>query len=476
VNQKSSKAASASLDARLRTLLHALGGALLIALSLFADEMLGHEPEWGALESLALIIGLVLALSGLIVTEGVLARVGTNLCLSLIALFTVVGIAEVFFRMIDFDFAYQERAYERTPPFYRQPIEPTGTTYFRRRGPEVWTGQVLNTQLAYYNVSPNPYVDEPPISVRYDSMGFRDSRQLKDWDVVVAGDSFTELGYLAEEQLFTSIIGELLDKRVRNLGVSQTGPFTHLSYLRDYGLAASTKHAMIVFFEGNDFWELNTEFLDEIEWRTTGEREYRRFQRQTSVLRAIDHLLQVPQTRTIGPDSSIQAYFHSTDGEIPITLVYSPPTAAEVLADESTVDAMEEFARSYSDFGNQNELTLWLAFMPSKLRAVHGHVRFADNAEQRFKRWEPNDLAQLVSDYCGRYGIRFIDLTQAIADETGASRTMLYNTIYDTHLNGAGSALVGRELARHMQAYESSSTADPQRQGSPRHQPRQGTD
>lgn len=430
-----------------------------MALSLCADRLLGRASEWGMVETATLLTGLAIILSGLFGNE-VLQRTSTNVSLLVFTIFIVAGAAEGFFRVIDYDFNYQERAYFRTPPFYRQPIEPTGVAFFKRSGPEEWTGQVLTTQLRYYNVSPNPYTDEPVITVRYDSAGFRNPDDLTDWEVAVVGDSFTELGYLPYDQLFTTILGRILDKRVRNLGVSQTGPLTHLSYLRDYGVAASTEHAVIVFFEGNDFWDIIDEFADTMSQERTGQRKYRSFERQKSMLRAFDQLLHVPQTRSIDADSSIQAYFRSATGEIPITLVYTPPTASEALADRRMVDALHEFFRSYSDFGEENNLTLWLALMPAKIRIVHGHVRFADKAADRFRQWKPSDLPQVLSDISSSYGVRFVDLTPSLMRETVRSRTLLYNTIYDTHLNALGSSVVAHELARHILSCDSTSRAE----------------
>ena len=58
------------------------------------------------------------------------------------------------------------------------------------------------------------------------------------------------------DQLFTTILGKMLNIRVLNLGVSHTGPLTQLSYLQDYGVSPSTKHVVIVFYEGNDLSDL----------------------------------------------------------------------------------------------------------------------------------------------------------------------------------------------------------------------------
>lgn len=76
------------------------------------------------------------------------------------------------------------------------------------------------------------YRNERPVTVAYDEQGFRNPDDLIDWDIVVVGDSFVELGYLPYEDLYTTRLGRLLGCRVKNLGCSYTGPFTYDYYLK----------------------------------------------------------------------------------------------------------------------------------------------------------------------------------------------------------------------------------------------------
>lgn len=193
----------------------------------------------------------------------IISRVSTNLCLILLSLLVSLAVGGVFLRSIDFDFASgEDRAWRQVPIFFRVPMASSGETFFKRHGPEQWTGQVLNTRLKQVGVLPNPYANEPVITVAYDRNGFRNPEPMTDWAIAVAGDSFTELGYLPDEQLFTSILARILNVSVKNLGASYTGPLTQLSYLNDYGIAARTKHTIIVFYESNDLKDLGDEYKE----------------------------------------------------------------------------------------------------------------------------------------------------------------------------------------------------------------------
>jgi hypothetical protein len=438
------------LSRRLRLAVHMLAGGMLALLAVFADPILGRPREWGAVESATLAAGLLIAVAGLVLRGGRLADRAAGLCLAVIAILITLAAAEGVVRVLDLDVARQERAWRSIAPFYRQPTVSTGEVFFRREGPETWTGQVINTQMKLYRVTPNPYVDEPVVTIRYDALGFRAAGDLDDWEVAIAGDSFTELGSLTDDELHTTILGRLLGVRVRNLGVSQTGPLTHLHYLQEWGLAPSTRHVVIAFFEGNDLWDLRDEYRALARWRATGEREYREIDGGASILRTLDGMWQAWRRPAIGPDSAVQAWFRGRDGDMPVTLAYTPESSADVRGDDELRAALDHFFQGYAAFGREAGVTPWLAYMPVKLRSAHGRLRFPEGRHGVYARWEPSDLPDLVAGYAARHGIRFIDLSPALAAETARSGLLPYHTIYDTHLNALGAEVVARELARHM--------------------------
>jgi hypothetical protein len=437
-------------ERRVRLVVHGLAGGMLLLLALFADPLLGRPRVWGGGNTAALVLGVAIVLLGLRRRPDRLAGLTANACVSLLAVFGALALAEVCFRVLDVELARPERAWRQIAPYYRQPTVPLGEVFFRRQGPEVWTGQVINTQMRRYRVSPNPYASEPVITVRYDSLGFRAVGDPHDWEIVVAGDSFTELGYLPDEQLFTTLLGQRLNARVRNLGVSQTGPLTQLSYLQHFGVAPATKHAVIVFFEGNDLWDVREEYERLEHWRRTGEREQRTVAGPSSLIRLLDATIQAYRTPPIGPDASIHAHFAGRDGKLPITLVYEPASAAEVKADTTLMRALEQFFTGYGEWGREHGIRTWLAFMPTKLRAAHGHLRFAAEGDEPFARWTPTDLPDLIARFAASHGIEFVDLTPAIAAAMDSTGEFLYNSIYDTHLNEAGSSVVADALAERI--------------------------
>lgn len=441
---------------RTRVLLHLLAGSAVILVSVLADHILSQPRVWGPTQSLALVTGFVIIAIGFLpMPMGIIYRVSNNLSLILLTVFVFTAVAEGFFRLIGYDFAVEERAWRKTPIYYRKPMAPTGDVFFKRTGPEQWTGQVLNTQVKLLGILPNPYSAEPVITVEYDRKGFRNPDHLSDWSIAVAGDSFTELGHLPYEQLFTSILAKILDISVSNLGTSQTSLLTHLSYLEDYGIAAGTKHAMIVFFEGNDLEELASEYNDLIRWRNTGQRDYREFRKQSSLVKALRQLPEQVGSMRIARDyiqsRTIGVYFKSSRGNVPVTIYDTPPDRSQL--SNETMQQLDYFFSQYADFGKTRQITVWLAYMPSKRRVLHGRIEFSAGASDELKSWQPTDLPEVISELCDQYGIKFIDLTPSLVRETGLKKQLLYNSIFDSHLNSSGSMVVGQELARRFSGW-----------------------
>lgn len=432
-------------------LLHLLAGAALVLLAITADPILGQASRFGALQATALGTGVVLAGAGLL-DRGRFSRFTADACLVVLAVLGALALAEVTFRAAGFDFnAGRTRAMRAVPPFYRQPTVPLGEGFFRRPGPERWRGPVLFTRLRQLGVHPNPYGGEPSIDVVYDRQGFRNEESLTDWEIAVAGDSFTEMGYLPQRQLFTSLLATALRTRVKNLGASYTGPLTQLAYLRVYGLAPGTRTFVVVFFEGNDLKNLAAEQAALARVKASGRRDLREIPPQPSPVRALATALARARPGLELPPSRlnyVQAHFRSSRGHVPVTLVYTPPGRAEVT--DETREAMEGFLRDYAALAVQRGAAAWLAYMPCKERVLHPWLEFAPSTPAALRSWRPTDLPELVREMSARHGVTFLDLTPALAEETGHTGELLYNGVYDSHLNARGSGVVADALAAHL--------------------------
>lgn len=377
--------------------------------------------------------------------------VAANLVLIMLAIAFVIGVLEISFRLVDFDFEHQEESFKTVPIFFRQPNVPVGEVFFRRPGPDIWTGQVLASGLRVAGGVDDVYRDEPQVTIEYDKLGFRNPDNLTDWDVVVVGDSFVELGFLPYEDLFTTQVGVLAHVRVKNLGVSFSGPLTYDFLLKEYGRAEHARHSMMVFYEGNDIVDLLREKEDLDKFRITGLRTYRTIIRQTSFIQAVYRKVLTGNNATSQPRQIFQnSFFVSNSGEFPLTVSATPPGKSDLAVEQR--DALGEALADWARISRGYEMTPWLVYIPSKRRVFEGHLRLAPNALRDLINRAPSNLPDYVRELSEQNGIRFIDPTPALVAETEKGN-LTYNPIWDAHLNRPGAHIVAQFIATALNNY-----------------------
>jgi hypothetical protein len=119
-----------------------------------------------------------------------------------------------------------------------------------------------------------------------------------------------------------------------------------------------------------------------------------------------------------------------------------PPEKMPESQQEALRLALDEWAAAAKAQGAKP----WLMYLPLNNRIYDGLVRFDSSVPAELRDWKPHDLPNLVERLCREREIAFIDTIAALraAAEKG---TLVYNTIYDTHLNAEGARIVGEVLA-----------------------------
>ncbi len=361
------------------------------------------------------------------------------------ALAITVLVLEVVCRLLRVDFDFKARAFARVPIFYRQPVVPVGPGFLRRPGPARWTGRVIATWLRLMGAADDGYGAEPAVTITYDRLGFRNPEDLHDWGVVVVGDSFTELGFLPYQELFTTRLGRHLRTGVKNLGVSYTGTFTQTFYLREYGRGPHTTDAVVVFFEGNDLTDLvdehrRMERAREGKGPAEGRSLIENLKPQSSFVIATYRFLNYLRAPRRPPPQLVNAYFTTERDRAPVTLSYRPVAVRELSEPEKTLAA--EAIRGWGTTARDLGLRPWLAFMPCKERVLDGHlVGLGGEPLPPFA----SDIPAFIAALAAENGIRFVDITprlRALAD----ARRLPFNGVWDSHLNRLGSRTVARSL------------------------------
>ncbi len=363
-----------------------------------------------------------------------------QLSLALASLGVGLAALEGLGRLAGVDFHKLDRRYRALAPFYRKPDLPTGEGLWRRAGPLSWRGQVLRSGVRAVGLPDDVYRDEAPLRVRHDREGFRNESRVPAWEVAVAGDSFTELGHLPYAELFTSHLARRTGWRVRNLGVSHTGPLSHLHFLQQWGVSPATRHLIIAFYEGNDWEDLSRELLARQRYREGRPLPPDRPPQPSLLLWAVECLMasSPPPPTTLPPlDSWI-----GPEGDGSLTCSDLPPAMEAITSDQW--QALREVLTELARLAERTGSTPWLAYLPTKRRVLHGRLRFHSETDRVIRDWKPPPLPDLVQRLCAETGVRFVDLTPPLR----ASCLVPFNALFDTHLNGVGSQVVGETLAR----------------------------
>jgi len=128
-----------------------------------------------------------------------------------------------------------------------------------------------------------------------DHHGFRNKSNLKEYDMVVLGDSFAEGSGISDEQIWPVLLASKTNCTVYNLGMSGGNPTTYLETLKRFGLALSPKIVVCLLYEGNDFRDSN------FTYKETSSRWHLRSLYETSTLR---HSIKKALIRCFGPINS----------------------------------------------------------------------------------------------------------------------------------------------------------------------------
>ena len=379
---------------------------------------------------------------------------------SLIAFLFFYGLCELTFQLIGFDFSQTTRDLESVPTFYRIPTTPFGEAYYRRPGSTSWTGKVVTAQMQRIGYDAKWFPNEQEITLQYDQAGFRNPADLEDWEIVVIGDSFTELGNLEYDDLVSTQLGSLMDRSVKNLGISHTGILNQTACLQHFGIAKSTKHVVWVFFEGNDLQDmvLESQRLSRIKTGAEGHVDLIATRKtQSSLTGAIQNALFAPSRLEIyGP--AVNATLSRGSESVRFKLDYTP-VGSEMLGPVG--DQFRVAIEKLADLCRQRELKLWCVYMPTKRRVFHS-LRYAVDTDATLhlrQPWQPSDLPQWLELQCRQKQIEFIDATPSLI-ELNKSDEFSHNLVFDTHLSVAGARVVAESLAARMQPFIENGTSN----------------
>ena len=325
------------------------------------------------------------------------------------------------------------------PIFYRMPSRLLDEIYLQREGNASWSGKPLTALLKWKRCTDEAYQDEQAFESRYDRDGFRNTDDLRDWDVVVSGDSQVELACLPEPNSITGVLAKRSGLRVKNLGAAGTGMVTQLAYLRHFGRAPSCRDAMI-FLSEIDIPEI----ADEWQRSKSGAPPKRGLQSHSLLLACWHRAGQM--LRADAGHSFVNASLRLADGRDQRVSFFPPVSHGSermtAMEREALHAVLAEFAKAAQDLG----LRPWLVLEPSAIRVWHDRLTWLPSAPAEVRNWQPNDAMEVLAQAAVEAGVHTIDLTPVLARATDPG--LLFNPIVDKHFTKEGARLIAETLAQ----------------------------
>ncbi len=304
---------------------------------------------------------------------------------------------------------------------------------------------------ALYDVeSPTRY----DYSIRYDHNGFRNDTELHIADIVVLGDSFVEGTLTDYSQIMTSVLGNLQNSTVANLGQSGYSTTTELVVLKRHGLSLDPSHIVLMYFEGND-WRNEIRYeLVMSDWETY-------FQRWTAwtvtsfsknAIQAMAAFLGNPK-----PSGWSKSALLDRNGADPVRMyfVYSgqPLTALQLRGLDLTSSALAET----HEIAKSNNIQLTIVFVPTKFRVYSGLIEIDPGSD--LASWVVNDMPRRLGEIVANISddIGFLDLTPTFLNSANSGELLYFRD--DTHWNPAGHRLAAEAIGDHLDGFRANAAS-----------------
>lgn len=319
-----------------------------------------------------------------------------------------------------------------------------------------WTGSSRG-DLALLNSDDDP--DARTITFQTDKDGFRNSKEMDQAEIVTIGDSFTEAGNMPEEETFTHLVGQKMNRTVRNLGRSGYSTPTEFIVFKKFGLPCQPKFVVWQIAEANDLDDVGTyEF-----WLQHGRPDYFDFAANTKPTqvqawqgRSLTYRLFNQLRHRDLRDWPLAGYFKTNEGKERMVRFFETPGMQLPARGNSAWPGFSKPIEEAAGLCRSNNIQLLIVLIPDKLRVIGPHTRFEPQVAlvgSRFPGLPPETaLGACLRDFCGGRQIPFLDTTEAL-QQAAAAGNLVYQG-FDTHLSAPGHQIVADCIATELRKRE----------------------
>jgi hypothetical protein len=262
---------------------------------------------------------------------------------------------------------------------------------------------------------------------------------------VVVGDSFGEYALLPQDALVSSQLGRQLNLEVANLSQSDYGPQQELAVVRRYALPLRPEVVVWLFYEGNDFRDVQRYEALTHDWDATL-RAANRYEERSIVHNLLSAVWDFDrrwsrQSSFVARRSS--CHYSRATAEEDQTLYFgnngilsNQDKEAASIAQNSVLDAQRML------HGSGGELLF--VFVPITFRVYQPFCEFP--ADGFAKDWPLSELLSVLESWARTNGVPYFDLTAPLRD-AAASGTLAHFPD-DSHWNATGTEIAASAIAK----------------------------
>lgn len=294
----------------------------------------------------------------------------------------------------------------------------------------------------------------------FENIGFRDDGLDKEIYAIAIGDSFT-WGYgVNNDEIWTEVMEDMLDKDIVNLGMPAFSIMQYAIMLKKYGLRFKPKVILIGFFTGNDYSD-HSNFQ---EWKNakTDINFYSYFSEKEKLKNKLKHERKQKKFRhrlskALQNKSALYRFLRKTKIKAIIkarkntiatkegTIRFEPDLLLRN-ADESQKDnfikdlaTVERTLGKIKDVCLENSIDLYVVIIPTKEEVYCDYISnmLAFNEEEKDKML---DHYSAIKEICRYNDIKFIDLLPELRKNANLGKKLYFT--HDGHWNKDGNSLV----------------------------------
>ena len=291
--------------------------------------------------------------------------------------------------------------------------------------------------------------------LKYDHNGFRNAVDLRRADIVVTGSSFVEEMMIPDGQLLTTILAQLQNAVVANLGGSGYGPQQQLVALKRYGLPLEPRTVVWAFADFTDLRQALVVYYSQAHGQSSYFRTFfqRSFTRSAYITlrnvaqKTIADLKDICDSAQRSTASRRYGIIQNSSGGV-VKMYFLHP--AHSFNGEDAL-ALEEARRVLADAYRRciaQGARLVIVFIPTQYRVFHTFARFPEESECR--KWVlddmPDRLGRTVESISSKIG--YLDLTPTLVDAVEHG-TIPYLTD-DNHWSPEGHRIAAQAISKYL--------------------------